>query len=76
MTLHLNVYVATPNVRLGHEFHALQPFRGGTAINKLLLKQPLRYSEDIDEPDRRLRGGRAHEATSFNFAKVCGDSVN
>lgn len=23
-------------------------FRGGTAINKLLLKQPLRYSEDID----------------------------
>ncbi len=23
-------------------------FRGGTAVNKLLLKQPLRYSEDID----------------------------
>ena len=23
-------------------------FRGGTAINKLLFKQPLRYSEDID----------------------------
>jgi predicted nucleotidyltransferase component of viral defense system len=23
-------------------------FRGGTAIHKLLLKQPLRYSEDID----------------------------
>jgi len=24
------------------------PFRGGTAIHKLLFKQPLRYSEDID----------------------------
>ena len=23
-------------------------FRGGTAINKLLFRQPLRYSEDID----------------------------
>jgi predicted nucleotidyltransferase component of viral defense system len=23
-------------------------FRGGTAINKLLFKKPLRYSEDID----------------------------
>ena len=23
-------------------------FRGGTAIHKLLFKQPLRYSEDID----------------------------
>ena len=23
-------------------------FRGGTAINKLLFQQPLRYSEDID----------------------------
>lgn len=23
-------------------------FRGGTAINKLLFKQPLRYPEDID----------------------------
>src|ERR1700722_903409 len=23
-------------------------FRGGTAINKLLFKRPLRYSEDID----------------------------
>lgn len=31
-------------------------FRGGTAINKLLFKQPLRYSEDIDlvqtQPER------------------------
>jgi hypothetical protein len=23
--MHLNAYVATSNVRLGHEFHALQP---------------------------------------------------
>ena len=35
-----------------HHRHSCLPrgiaFRGGTAINKLLLKQPLRYSEDID----------------------------
>ncbi len=28
-------------------------FRGGTAIHKLLLRQPLRYSEDIDLVQRR-----------------------
>jgi predicted nucleotidyltransferase component of viral defense system len=31
-------------------------FRGGTAIHKLLFKQPLRYSEDIDLVDT----GRIH----------------
>ena len=29
-------------------------FRGGTAINKLLFRQPLRYSEDIDLVDLEL----------------------
>ena len=32
-------------------------FRGGTAINKLLFRQPLRYSEDIDLVQEI---GRAH----------------
>lgn len=33
-------------------------FRGGTAIHKLLFKQPLRYSEDIDLVQTRPESGR------------------
>jgi predicted nucleotidyltransferase component of viral defense system len=37
------------NLFSGHQSEPeRQIFRGGTAINKLLFRQPLRYSEDID----------------------------
>jgi hypothetical protein len=35
-------------------------FRGGTAINKLLFRQPLRYSEDIDLVQTQSEADRRH----------------
>ena len=35
-------------------------FRGGTAINKLLFEQPLRYSEDIDLVQNQVWGYRGN----------------
>lgn len=49
-------------------------FRGGTAINKLLFKQPLRYSEDIDLVQTQAEWILARR--SMRSAKLCHGSAS